>query len=101
MNDICKTAIEIKNKVENDKNVDDYVDFKKLYPKFYAMLLNKDMDEMVFNKLIEIMSSTNTLNETHAADFSTFGAEKYLYPKFGKPTEKQIENAKNKINKLY
>ena len=101
MNDISKTALEIRNKVKDDKNVDSYEDFKKLYPKFFSMLLNKNMDETIFNKLVEIMSSTNQLNEKHAAEFSTFGAERYLYPKFGKPTDKEIEIAKTKINKLY
>ena len=103
MNDVIETALEIRNKVKTncDLNDSDYSSFKESYPKFYTMLQNKNMNEDMFNKLIEMMYASKTLNETDAAEFSTFGAEKYLYPQFGKPTEQDMNNAKNKINKLY
>ena len=45
-------------------------------------------------KIIQTDSSENG-----ASKFSSFGAEKYLYPQFGKPTDSDLENAKQKLSK--
>ena len=102
-NDIIQISLEIRKKVKDREHIDDniYLEFEKNYPKFYTMLKNTNMNEDMFNKLIQMMTGTNTLNEKDAAEFSTFGAEKYLYPQFGKPTEEDIHKATKKISKLY
>lgn len=98
---IILTAKQIRNDILNDTfDPIVYLEFKKQYPKFYDMLTNKNMDEEMLEKLISGLS-TNSINDKNAAsEFSSFGAEKYVYPKFGKPSSKDLEKAKTTIDKL-
>jgi len=99
---VIETAKQIRLNVLNScLNPNEFNEFKDEYPKFYEMLKTKNMNEDMFNKLIEIISNNSTSNQNAASEFSKFGAEKYVYPTFGKPSEKDINNAKKKINKLY
>ena len=95
---IYKTACNIKNCVENNESLDNDVfnEFSNKYPKLYAMLQNKNMDNEMFEKLFDVMKKDSS--ENGALKFSEFGAEKYLYPQFGRPTEESMNNAKAKLN---
>ena len=100
MNSNIETAKEIRQNVLNGTlNSDNYVDFKKQYPKFYEMLRRKDMDNEMFKKMIEILSTQVVTDQKAAIKFSEFGAEKYLYPQFGKPSQSDREKANKTVNK--
>ena len=98
---VLETAKQIrKNILNNSFNPNEFKEFQIGHPKFYEMLQKKDMNEEMFQKLIEILSFQSVDNQDAASQFSQFGAEKFLYPKFGKPSEADIQNAKSKIEKM-
>ena len=86
----------INNSLDNTK----YKDFKNKFPKFYEMLKKKDMDEDMFKMLLKLLSTTSADDQIAASEFSQYGAEKYLYPQFGKPTDSDLKTAQSKIHKL-
>ena len=97
-----ETAKIIRKKVMNNSlDHEEYDDFNNRFPKFYEMLQKKDMDEGMFNMLLKLLSSKSADDQNAACEFSKFGAEKYLYPQFGKPSKSDLEIAKSKIDKLY
>ena len=99
MDYVHKTATEIRTKIINKENIEgQYTDFEEKYPKLYLMLQKKDIDEEMFNKLFELLC-INT-SESNASKFSEFGAEKYLYPKFGRPSKNDKDIASKKIEKM-
>ena len=81
-------------------DTEEYNEFKKKYPKFYEMMITKDMDKEMFNKMMSLLSTNVASDPKVAFEFSQFGAEKYVYPQFGKPTEEDLNTAKDKINNL-
>ena len=98
---ILETAKQIRYDFVNNKfNKHKYIDFNNKYPKFYMMLQKKDMDEEMFNKLLELLSTQSTDDQNAASEFSQYGAEKYLYPQFGKPSLSDLKTAQSKIDKL-
>ena len=98
---ILETAKEIRmNFINNSLNHDKYIDFNKMFPKFYIMLQKKDMDKEMFNKLLILLSTQSADDQNAASEFSQYGAEKYLYPKFGKPSQSDLKSAQSKIDKL-
>ena len=100
-NEVLQLAKEIRVNVINNKlDETKYTDFKNKFPKFYEMLKKKNMDEEMFNKLIHLLSTKTEDNQAAASSFSQYGAEKYLYPQFGKPTDSDLKFAQNKINQL-
>ena len=81
-------------------NTEGIIAFEKMYPKFYRMLTNPNMDVEMYNKLFQMLDTieNNTTDEfTASTEFSTFGAEKYLYNTFGTPSQTVVENAKKKL----
>lgn len=54
----------------------------------------------MFNMLLKLLSTKSADDQNAACEFSKFGAERYLYPQFGKPSESDLEIAKSKIDKL-
>jgi hypothetical protein len=74
-----------------------YRKFQERYPKLYAMLQNPNMDAEMFEKLFMIFGQDSS--QSGASRFSEFGAEKYLYPQFGRPTGDQLKEAQKKIEK--
>ena len=101
MDSIFTLAKQLRDDVINGKQIgEDYDEFKSKYPKFYDMLTKKDMDEEMFKKLMNLLKNNVSSDQRAAAEFSKFGAEKYLYPQFGKPSENDMETAQNKIDKL-
>lgn len=98
---VLETAKEIRfNVLNNSLKPNEFKEFKIRYPKFYDMLQKKDMNDEMFEKLIEILSHQTADNQDAASEFSQFGAEKFLYPKFGTPSQNDLQNAKSKIDKL-
>ena len=98
---ILEIAKEIRvNVINNSFDKSKYINFKSKYPKFYEMLQKKDMDEEMFDKLLYLLSTKTANNQAAASEFSQYGAEKYLYPQFGKPTSSELESAQSKIDKL-
>lgn len=97
-----KIAKEIRDDILN-KTFEEtkYASFKEKYPKFFSMLQKPNMDESMFNKMVELLSISNRNEQESSSEFSQFGAEKYLYPKFGKPSNYELDIAKEKISKLY
>ena len=96
-----ETAKKIRSSVINNSfNPEEYNDFKNSFPKFYEMLQKKNMDEDMFNMLLKLLSTKSADDQNAACEFSKFGAERYLYPQFGKPSESDLEIAKSKIDKL-
>ena len=99
--DVINAAKDIRKKVlENTLNKNDFPKFQARYPKFYCMLQNKYMNEEMFEKLITILSVKSADDQNAASEFSQYGAERYLYPQFGKPSKSDIDNAKLKVDKL-
>ena len=100
MNSTLETAQNIRRNVLNGNFVpSEFKEFQDKYPKFYEMLQRRDMNVDMFHKIIQILS-VNLVDELDAASqFSQYGAEKYVYPKFGKPSETNIEKAKKKLEK--
>ena len=102
MNSIIEKAILIRNNVKtNSFNPSEFTSFKEDFPKFYSMLLNPNMDEEMFGKLVHMLESKSITTQDDAIEFSQFGAEKYVYPQFGKPSENDVKIAKEKISKRY
>lgn len=103
---IRETAIKIRNSYMNKESLDndEYNKFKDRYPTFFNMLITPDMDIDMFNKLFETIEKLNN-NEVDsfnaAGEFSQFGATKYLYNKFGTPSQSQLKNASNKLQKQF
>ena len=98
---IIETAKEIRFHSKNDTlNDSQYEEFKNKYPKFYIMLQHKHMDEEMYNKLLSTLSKNSANDQKAASEFSQYGAEKYLYPKFGRPTQSDLKTAQSKIDKL-
>ena len=98
---VLETAKEIrKNVLNNSLEKKQYEDFEKRFPKFYEMLLKQDMDEEMFNMLLKLLSKKSADDQNAASEFSQFGAEKYVYPQFGKPSTSDLQLAKSKIDKL-
>ena len=103
MDKTLNIAKNIRQNVLHKKELDtlEFQEFKSKYPKFYEMLLKPDMDNEMFNKLIHLLSANlSSTDQSAAIAFSTFGAEKYLYPQFGRPNEDEIKTATNKIKKM-
>jgi hypothetical protein len=98
MDSIYENACLIRNAVLNDEPLTEYKDFSEKYPKLFAMLQNKSMDREMFEKLFQILLVNQT--ESGATQFSQFGAEKYLYPQFGKPSESDLKIANRKIQTI-
>ena len=100
-NSVLETAKNIRTDVINN-NIDStkYKDFQEEYPKFYNMLQKKDMDKDMFEMLLNLLEKNSSNDQNAAAQFSQYGAEKYLYPKFGKPSSSDLKNAQLKIDKL-
>ena len=68
------------------------------------MLTRDNMDNTMLEKLFQLLKEKekNNLSEFKAASkFSQFGAEKYLYNQFERPTDNDIKKAEKKLNKLY
>ena len=82
---IKKTADNIRKAVYNNDTLitQEFEEFKALYPRFYEMLLNKNMDTSMYDKLfstMQLMNDGKLDNTTAASEFSTHGAKKYVYP---------------------
>ena len=98
---ILETAKRLRmNVIDNTFDPNQYIEFKTAFPKFYEMLQKKDMDEEMFHKLLIILSTKSADDQNAASEFSQYGAEKYLYPQFGKPSNSDLNNAQSKIDKL-
>jgi len=97
MEDIYKTACKIRSAVENNKpiNTEEFKQFESSYPKLFSMLKNPNMDRQMFDKLFQTLKTNPS--ESGASTFSEFGAEKYLYPQFGKPSKQDLSFAKQKV----
>lgn len=93
-----------KDYLNNDLNTDDYVEFRNKYPKFYDMLTRDNMNNAMLEKLFELLREKEKQNLSEfkaASEFSQFGAEKYLYNQFQKPSQNDIKKAEKKLSKLY
>lgn len=99
MDTVYKTACKFREALQNNENINtpEFQNLKDTYPKLYSMLQNPKMDIQMFEKLFQIIQSDSS--ENGASKFSTFGAEKYLYPQFGRPSASDMENAKQKLAK--
>jgi hypothetical protein len=96
MNSILDTAKSIRlNVLNNTFSKDEFQDFIEKYPKFYEMLIRKDMDNDMFKKMCELLSKNDLNDQSTASEFSQYGAEKYLYPTYGTPSKKEINRAKS------
>ena len=99
-NSIIETAKEIRvNVINHTLDHSKYIEFNNSFPKFYIILQRKDMDESMFNKLLTLISTHSVEDQNAASEFSQFGAEKYLYPQFGKPSTSNLNAAKRSIKK--
>ena len=99
-------ARDIRSKfLKNDSlNTNEFNEFKEKYPKFFKMLTTSDMDESMFEKLFEMfnkVSNSNTDSFSAAGEFSQYGATKYMYDTFGKPSQDDIDKASIKLKKQF
>ena len=99
-------ASNIRNAYLNQQslNTEEFDTFKEKYPTFFKMLLSQDMDVDMYTKLLDMLDKMNN-NETDsfsaAGEFSQFGATKYMYNTFGKPSENDIKKASDKLKKQF
>ena len=85
-------------------DTDEFKHFQLMYPKFFNMLTSSNMDKSMYHHLFITLDQLNSgqLNNMAAAStFSSHGADKYVYPTFGKPSSSQLDQATNSIKKHY
>jgi len=103
--DIIILAKEIRNDFIQNKTVpnnDNQKSFKDRYLSLFNMITKPDMDEAMFVKfckLSQLVNSGECSSFDGAAQFSEFGAKKYIYNKFEEPSQEEKENAYTKLNK--